>query len=104
MIPRLLSASRAPGMPACRQPSNPPGPTMHRIAHRFVPALLALLATGLALAQGDDGEPLPGVRGGPVSAGDYAGQRPPGGARPEAQRASWQKRAAERPKPQAAIR
>jgi hypothetical protein len=77
---------------------------MHRIAHRFVPALLALLATGLALAQGDDGEPLAGVRGGPVSAGDYAGQRPPEGARPEAQRASWQKRAAERTKPEEAVR
>lgn len=77
---------------------------MHRIAHRFVPALLALLATGLALAQGEDGEPLAGVRGGPVSAGDYAGQRPPEGARPEAQRESWQKRAAERTKPEEAIR
>ena len=74
---------------------------MHRIAHRFVPALLALLATGLALAQGEDGEPLAGVRGGPVSAGDYAGQRPPEGARPEA---SWQKRAAERTRPEEAVR
>lgn len=74
---------------------------MSRIAHRFVPALLALLATGLALAQGEDGEPLAGVRGGPVSSGDYAGQRPPEGARPEA---SWQKRAAERTRPEEAIR
>lgn len=77
---------------------------MSRIAHRFVPALLALLATGLALAQGENGEPLAGVRGGPVSAGDYAGQRPPEGARPEAQRTSWQKRAAERTKPEEAVR
>lgn len=74
---------------------------MSRIAHRFVPALLALLATGLALAQSEDGEPLAGVRGGPVSAGDYAGQRPPEGARPEA---SWQKRAAERTQPEQAAR
>lgn len=74
---------------------------MNRIAHRFVPALLALLATGLALAQGEDGEPLPGVRGGPVSAGDSAGQRPPEGVRAEA---SWQKRAAERTKPGKAVR
>lgn len=74
---------------------------MSRIAHRFVPALLALLATGLALAQGENGEPLAGVRSGPVSAGDYAGQRPPEGARPEA---SWQKRAAERTRPEEAVR
>lgn len=77
---------------------------MSRIAHRFVPALLALLATGLALAQGENGEPLVGVRGGPVSAGDYAGQRPPEGARAEAQRESWQKRAAERTRSEEAIR
>ncbi|HUX29688.1 MAG TPA: hypothetical protein VMV78_03550 [Thiobacillus sp.] len=77
---------------------------MSRIAHRFVPALLALLATGLALAQGEGGEPLAEVRGGPVSAGDYAGQPPPEGARPEAQRASRQKRAAERTKPGEVVR
>lgn len=74
---------------------------MSRIAHRFVPALLALLATGLALAQGEGGEPLAGVRGSAVSAGDYADQRPSDGARPEA---SWQKRAAERTRPEEAVR
>jgi len=77
---------------------------MSRIAHRFVPALLALLATGIALAQGEDGEPLAGVRGGPVSAGDYAGQRPPEGTRVEAQSASWQKRATERTRHEEATR
>lgn len=51
------------------------------MTHRFLPALLALLASGLVLAQDGGG-----------------GSRPPEGASPEERRAFWQKRAAERAK------
>lgn len=51
------------------------------MTHRFAPALLALLASGLVLAQEGGG-----------------GSRPPEGASPEERRAFYQKRAAERAK------
>lgn len=52
---------------------------MSHLTHRIVPALLALLASGLVLAQDGSG-----------------GSRPPEGSSPEERRAFYQKRAAER--------
>ncbi|MEN6585894.1 MAG: hypothetical protein ABFE02_07625 [Sulfuricella sp.] len=71
---------------------------MRRITYRFISALLALMATGLVLAQDGDGGTAPRIRDGADGGGAYARQRPPEHATQEERRAFYQKRAAERAK------
>lgn len=71
---------------------------MNMMTLRFVPALLALLATGVVLAQDGDGGTAPRIRDGADAGGAYARQRPPENATQEERRAFYQKRAAERAK------
>lgn len=64
---------------------------MRPMAHRLIPALLALLAAGLASARDGEGAPPPWIRGGGDALAS-AGAHPPEGATMEARRAFYQKR------------